>query len=755
MGKLTRRIFLGLGAAAVGGLAIGGWYVTRTRANPLEGDLAAGDATFNPYVLVKSDGEIVVIAPRAEMGQGISTTLAALVAEELEVDLDQVTVAHGPASAAYANTAMLAADAAPAWDVSSWGESMRGLAETFGHVLGLQVTGGSSSTIDGYDKMRMAGAAARTQLIRAAADRWGVPADALRAERGEVVDPQGGRRATYGDLALAAAALGDPGDVALKDPAAWTRLGRSQPRVDLRDKVTGGRVFGIDVELPEMMHATVRMSPRFGAKAVSHDRDAALAVPGVWKIVPLDTAFGAGFGVIANSTWAAFKGAEALAPEWEAAAYPADADAQFAALARALDGEEGHEAGERGDAPAALAAAPQDEVFEVEYRAPFLAHGCLEPMNATARLREGKLDIWCGHQGPNLIPLIVADAAGVDQDAVEVHALSMGGGFGRRGEGDAPLYAALLARETDGRPVKVTWTREEDTAHDMYRPAALGRFRAHARPGEGPVALEMRIAAPPIIASVMGRNFPSMGASGADRPLLEGSANQPYGYENARFEGVEVPLGVPVGFWRAVGNSYNGFFHESFMDEIAAKAGVDPVAMRLRLMQGEDFATARRVVERVAEMSGWGAAEEGRAKGVAFTLSFGSWVGQVVEVSRRDGGVRVEKVWCAADLGRVLDPSIVEAQMISGINYGLSAAMREAVTFADGEVQELNFWDYDPLRMAQAPQIEVALMETAPRMGGAGEPGQPPAAPALANAIHALTGERLREMPFGRYVEFV
>ncbi len=754
VGKVTRRAFLGLGVAAAGGLAVGYWVVTRPYANPLEDDLAEGEATFNPYVKIGADGTITIIAPRAEMGQGVSTTLAALVAEELDVGLDQVTVEHGPADGAYYNSAMMEeAPNFPHWDHSWLAETARAAAAGAGKALGLQVTGGSSSTIDAYVKMRKAGAAARLALVEAAALRWNAAPETLTTERARIVNPATGDALSYAEVAAEAATLEARADPPLRDPAAWRILGKPAPRTDMRAKVTGAPIYGIDVQLDAMLHGAVRMAPRFGAEAVSVDDAAARAVPGVLRVVPLRTQFGAGFGVIADNTWSAFRGAEALDVRWSEAAYPKDTRAQFAALSQGLEAE-GFELGGEGDAPAVFEAAPASEIIEAEYRVPFLAHACMEPMNATAQLVGGKLRIWAPTQAPTIVQQVCGAVVGLSAEDVEVTTTFLGGGFGRRAEADFACYAALLAAETDGRPIKVTWTREEDTTHDAYRPAALGRFRAHVRPGEGPTALEMRVAAPPIMSSVLGRTFPSLPAAGPDKPILDGLFNQPYAIANQRFEGVPVDLGIPVGFWRSVGNSFNGFFHEGFIDEIAHAAGLDPVEARLRMMQGEDFAPARKAVEKVAEMADWGSVAEGRGKGVAFTLSFGAWVAEVVEVSTSQAGLRVENVWCAADLGRVLDPSIVEAQMMSGIVFGLSSAMMQEITFADGEAQEANFDAYDAIRMRQCPNIEVALLSDAPKMGGAGEPGVPPSIPALANAIFAATGVRLREAPFGKTIAF-
>ncbi|MFO7856023.1 MAG: molybdopterin cofactor-binding domain-containing protein [Paracoccaceae bacterium] len=755
MGRVTRRIFLGLGVAAAGGLAVGTWWVRAPHDNPLEDGLAEGETTFNPWLKIAEDGTITVIVPRAEMGQGVTTTLAALVAEELEVPLSAVTVDPGPADPAYHNAALLASGAAKPWATGWTAELARDLAGTGAKVLGLQITGGSTSTIDAYETMRRAGATARVQLVRAAAARWDVEAAGLRAEDGAVVDPASGERLAYAELAAAAGALDAPGDVDLKAPEDWRLLGRSLPRVDMEAKCSGAPIFAIDEELPEMLHATVRISPRFGVGAASVATEAALKVPGVLKVVPLETSFGRGFGVVAANTWAAFKGAEALEIEWEPADYPADDAAQGAALAEGLASGEGFEAMAEGDAPAFLASAPADEVLELDYEVPFLAHATMEPMNATARLAGPSLEVWTGTQAPGLVRSLCAAAAGLSDGRVTVHQRMMGGGFGRRAESDAAVYAALLARETDARPVKVTWSREEDMSHDGYRPRARARIRAQARPGEGLVALDVRVAAPPLIASVMARHYPSLPAPSADDPMVEGLVDQPYAHPNWRVRGVPVDLGVPVGFWRSVGHSQNAFFLETALDEVAHRAGVDPVAMRLRMMTGEAFAPARGALEAVAEMSGWGEAAEGRAKGVAFHLSFGCWTAMVAEVARRDGGVGIEKLWIAADMGRALDPRNVEAQLSGGAVFGLSAAMMQASSFADGEVQERNFGGFDSVRLDRCPEIEVRLLETAPRLGGVGEPGTPPVAPALGNALFALTGERLRSLPFGRSVSFV
>ncbi len=751
--KYTRRGFLGLGFAAAGGLAVGYYYYKKPYPNPLPDTLEAGDFSFTPYVIISSDNAITIITPRAEMGQGVHTTLAALVAEELGVDMDQITAEHGPAAAAYYNGAMLREGAPfPFFEDGFVAETARGAMGVLAKFLALQVTGGSSASIDAFDKMREAGATARAVLLEAAAKRWGVDAGSLTTERAEVISPSG-ERLTYGDLATEAAALTLPNPPALKDPSDWRILGKSQPRVEGLEKVTGAPIYGIDVQLPDMLYATVAMSPRFGAKALSADKVAAMAVSGVLNVVEILSATGVGFGIVASNTWAAFEGARALAPEWAAANYPADTAGLKTLWAEALDREASFTLGGTGDPEAALQGA---EILEARYSLPYLAHTTMEPMNATAQFKNGQLTLWLGTQGPGLVAQACARQLGIETDAVEVITTRLGGGFGRRAEVDAALYAAAIAAQTGGKPVKVTWSREEDIQHDTYRPMAEISLRASLKNGV-PEALDYRVAAPSINTSVMARIFPDMPArSTPDRSILDGSFDQPYSWPHSRFAAHQVDTDIPVGFWRSVGNSINGFVHESFLDELAMAGGQDPLALRLSMMQDARHAPARAALQAVAEMANWGQPlPEGVGQGIAHTLSFGTWVAQIVQVDMRGGAVKLDKIWAVADPGLVLDPANFEAQITSGIIYGLSAATGQEITFADGRVMQENFYDYDALRMAGVPPIEVALLENSPRMGGAGEPGTPPIAAALGNAIFAASGQRLRALPFSNAVDFI
>ncbi|GAB4361277.1 MAG: xanthine dehydrogenase family protein molybdopterin-binding subunit [Oricola sp.] len=754
MGKILRRTFLvGTGVIA-GGLAVGFYAAGRPWPNPLEDGLAEGETTFNRFVLVGADGKITVIVPRAEMGQGVATTLAALVAEELGVPLASVAVEHGPASGAYYNAAALEEGGPfPLYADSIAARASRAVARTASRVLGLQITGGSASVRDAFDRMRHAGAMARHLLFAAAAEKLGAPASDLEFDGSDIASKDG-RRVAIAEVAPAAAAMEPPRDIALRDPSQWTILGKSQQRVDLHAKVTGAPVFGIDVDLPGLVHGTVRMSPRFGAGIRTADTTAAESVPGVIKIVRLDTSYGAGFGIIADNTWAAFKAAEAIEVEWEEASYPRDTDAIMTVFRNAAAGDwRGSSLRDDGDVDAALAGAPADSVLTVDYEVPYLAHATMEPMNATARFKDGKLEIWAPNQSPVLLRMVCGPLAGVDPDAVTVNTTYLGGGFGRRGEADFAIYATLLAMEAGGRPVKVTWTREEDTTHDTYRPAAAGRFRALIGSDGMPEAVDMRIATPSLIKSIGKRLFPSLPMGGPERLLTEGAFDQPYAIANYRVTGIETAMDIPVGSWRSVGHSFNGFFHECLLDEIAEKGGQDPLDMRLKLMADHPLAVA--VMERLAEISHWGEpAGADRAKGVAFTLCYGSWVGEVVQVAQSPDGIRVEKVWAVAEIGRALDPGIVTAQLESAIVFGLSAAIGQEISFSDGMVEQQNFYDFDALRIDRCPQIEVAILENGQKLGGVGEIGTPPAIPALANAVHALTGQRIRKLPLNREVDF-
>lgn len=741
IGTIARRGFL-LGSLAIaGGVAFGWWKYRTPYANPLLGEVPEGGATLNPYVLIDASG-VTLIAPRAEMGQGVSTTLAALVAEEMDLDWSQVRVIHGPASAAYYNAAVMEEGVpfAPI-DDSSTANFAREAMRVPAKFLGFQITGGSSSVPDAYEKMRLAGAAARLALVQAAANRLGVPAEQLKTEAGAVVAPDG-TRLPYPDLALEAAKVEVAQDPPLKPRDQWTLLGTSLPRTDMASKVTGTAIFTADIRLPGMLFASARTNPGLWGPMTGFDASAAEAMPGVVKVVALPN----GAAVVARSTWEAMNAVAAISFDWGPAPYPADSAAIAAELeasftADRLDSTNRND----GDAKTALAG---EGLFEARYSTPYLAHATMEPMTAGAWLKDGKLQVWAGNQLPTQILKVGAQLAGIPEESVSVETPFMGGGFGRRAEMDIIAQAVTVARAMEGTPVLLTWTREEDMTHDAYRPAAMGRIRARLD-GATLAALDVQTCSSSVIESQVGRLGYSV--PGPDSTIVQGAADQPYQVANFRVRGYRAPAMLPVGSWRSVGNSQNAFFLESAMDELAHQAGVDPLEFRLSLLT---HAPSRKVLEKLAEISGWGSAAPGRAKGLAFGIAFGVPSAQVIEVEDTGAGLKLTGAWAVVDVGVALDPRNIEAQVTGGMVYGLSAAIRGEITVADGRVEQQTFWDYEPLRLPQMPPVTVAVLENMPRIRGIGEPGTPPAAPALANAIFALTGQRLRDLPLAKSVSF-
>ena len=736
-GTIARRTFLIGSAAIAGGVAFGWYSYAKPYANPLTGGKGAA---LTPYVLIDAEG-VTIITPRAEMGQGVHTTLAALVAEEMDLPWDQVRVAHGPASSAYFNAGILEEGVPFAATDTGWlAEAARGAMQVPGKFLGFQITGGSSSMLDAYDKMRSAGAVARLALVRAVARRLGVSEASLKTEGGAVVAADG-TRLGYTDLAVEAASVDLPATPALKPREAWTLLGKSLPRMDMRAKVTGTAQYTADLRLPGMKFATVRTNPGLGAEMTGHDATAALAMPGVDRVIPVT----GGVAVVANTTWTAFQAAEAIVFDWAPAPYLADTEAQIAET-RASFTTDRQDSRNRddGDVDAALTAPG----FEAEYMVPYLAHATMEPMTAAALLQDGALQIWTGTQMPTQIAPEAARLTGLPETAITVHTLPMGGGFGRRAEMDYVRQIVTVAAAMPGTPVLLTWSREEDMTHDTYRPLAMARVRASVAEGRV-TAMDLSVACPSVIGSQLGRLGYSV--PGPDNTIVQGAWEQPYGFPAYRVTGYKVPEGVPIGSWRSVGNSQNAFFHESAVDELAHLAKADPLEFRLSQMTHDP---SRSVLEAVAEMSDWGNAPAGRARGVAFCLSFSVPVAQVIEVAETADGLLMTNAWAAVDVGLALDPSIIEAQVQGGMVYGLSAAITGEITFAKGRVEQQNFWDYEPLRLHQCPPIAVRILENGTRLRGIGEPGTPPAAPALANAIFALTGQRIRTLPLNKTIQF-
>jgi isoquinoline 1-oxidoreductase beta subunit len=671
---------------------------------------ARGEAAFAPnaWVRIAPDGTVTIVVAQAEMGQGVHTSLPMLVAEELDVDLSTVKLEVAPANdALYANPA-----------------------------IGFQATGGSTAVRAFYEPLRKAGAAAREMLVTAAAADWGVPAHECTTAQGVVQHAASGRSAPYGALAARAAALPVPGNPKLKDPASFRLVGKPVHRTDTRDKVNGRAVFGLDVQVPGMLTAVVARCPVFGGRAKGFDAAAAKGVKGVREVLAIRS----GVAVVADGFWPARQGREALRITWDEGANAKASSAGIRQLFRRAASRAGIVARNEGNAARALAGAARK--VEAVYEVPFLAHATMEPMNCTAHVRADRAEVWVGTQAPTLAQKVVAGVTGLKPESVAVHTTLLGGGFGRRFEMDMVAEAAEVSKAV-GAPVKVVYTREDDTRHDFYRPATYNVFRAGLDRQGRPIAWTHRVVGP----SIFARAAPQwLDKTGLDSTSVEGAANLPYAIPNLRVDWVRHDTAVPVGFWRSVGGSQNAFITESFVDELAHAARQDPFEFRRRLL--EHHPRHRAVLELAAEKAGWGAPlPAGRARGIAVHESFGSYVAEVAEVSVAEGRVRVHRVVCAVDCGTVVNPDTVVAQMESGIVYGLTAALHGAITLERGRVQQSNFHDYPLLRLNEMPLVETHILPSTAAPGGVGEPGVPPAAPAVTNAVFALTGKRVRSLP--------
>jgi isoquinoline 1-oxidoreductase beta subunit len=702
---LSRRLFLVAGASAGGGMMIG-WSFDSAHAEVEHGPPVAPSA----YIHIDRGGAVTIVSPMCEMGQGTYTSLPMLVAEELDVDMSKVSVGHAPPSdALYGNP----------------------------KIGGAQITGGSTSVRAFYLPLRKTGAAAREMLIKAAANLWGVDSKSLTTEPGFVVDSANARRLSYGELAERAATLAVPADVALKDPSKFRIIGSPAKRLDVKGKVDGSAVFGLDVKIPNMKIATVAASPVFGGKLASFNESAAMNVPGVLKVVRLDNAL----AVVGEHYWAAKQGLAAASPVFDDGPNAAITTADVvAALAKASE-RPGGVAKNDGDATSVLATAAHK--IEAIYEAPFLAHATMEPMNCTASVSTDGCDIWVGTQIPVNSQKAVAAALGLKTEQVRLHNHLLGGGFGRRLESDSTVQAALIAKQLD-HPVKVVWSREEDIQHDMYRPYYYDRIAAALDENGMPIAWSHRI----VGSSIMARWAPPLYKDNIDPDGVDGAIDMPYAIPNKRVEFIrEEPPGIPTAFWRGVGPTHNVYVVESFIDELAAVAKKDPVEFRRSLLTQNP--RALHCLNRAAELSGWGKPlGERRGRGVSVQNTFGSYMSQVAEITvSKTGEVHVDRVIVVVDTGVVVNPDTVVAQMQSGVIFGISAVLWGDITLEHGRVQQSNFNDYRVMRINEAPTIEVEIVKSSEDPGGIGEPGTSCLAPAVLNAVFAVTGVRLRKTP--------
>lgn len=706
--SVSRRSILKAGAAAGGGLIIG-WAIP-AGVVPAEAEAQAQIFAPDAFVRIDRDGKVVVVAAMIEMGQGTYTSLPMLVAEELDVDMSNVSYEISPANA-----------------------------KLYGNPLvgGAQMTGGSTSIRAFYLPMRKAGAAARQMLITAASQKLNVDAHELTTEPGHVVHAASNRRIAYGELVDAAAKLPAPSDVKLKDRSAFRIIGTPAKRLDISGKVDGSAVFGIDTRLPDMKVATVAASPVFGGTVASFDEAAALKVGGVHQVVKIDNAI----AVIADHYWAAKQGLEAAAVKFDDGPYASNTTADIVAQLATASEKSGAVARNKGDAASALAKAATK--IEAIYETPFLAHAPMEPINCTVHVTADGCDVWVGTQVPSIAQTALAKVLNLKEDQIRIHNHLLGGGFGRRLEVDFIVQAALFAKQVKG-PIKIVWSREEDIQQDMYRPYFYDRLSAALDDNGMPVAWTHRISG----SSIFARFAPPYFKDGIDPDTVDGAVEIPYAIPNHHVDYVRVePPGIPTAFWRGVGPTHNIYVVESFIDELAAAAKKDPLAYRRALIT--ESPRALNVLERAAKKAGWGTPLGPRqGRGISVQQVFGSYSAEVAEVTVSPSGeVRVDRVVAVVDCGVAVNPNTIEAQFQSGIIYGLSAALYNEITLKNGRVEQTNFDTYPVLRMDETPNIEVEIVESNEAPGGIGEPGTSALAPALLNAIYAATGVRLRKLP--------
>ncbi|MGH8490226.1 MAG: molybdopterin cofactor-binding domain-containing protein [Gammaproteobacteria bacterium] len=713
---LNRREFLKASAAGSAGLILG-FYLPASlgQAGPgkTTGSVTAATLAPNAFVRIGTDGSVTVIAKHVEMGQGSYTGLATLVAEELDADWSRVNVEGAPADAKLYNNLL-------------WGET--------------QGTGGSSAIANSYEQLRKAGATARAMLVAAAAEEWKVPPEAITVERGVVMHE--GRKASFGQLAEKAAGLPVPTEVKLKDPKEFRYIGKQIPRKDSKAKCNGSARFTIDMTLPGMLTAVVAHPPLFGAKVKSFEASKAKAVKGVVEVVQIPE----GVAVLANDFWAAKQGRDALSVQWEESNANKLGSDEILAQYKALAEQPARPAKSTGNAEAALASAAKTLTAAFEF--PFLAHAAMEPMNCVVKLENGGCEVWNGEQFQTVDQANIAAAVGLKPEQVKINMLYAGGSFGRRANphSDYVVEAAHIAKAINGRaPVKLQWTREDDMRAGYFRPLYYHVLRAGLDEGGNPVAWHHRIVGQSILT---GTPFePMLVKDGVDATSVEGASNLPYAFPNLLVDLNSPKIGVPVQWWRSVGSTHTGFSTETFMDEIAAAAGKDPVEFRRTLLAKHPRHLG--VLNLAAEKAGWGTPlAQGKARGVAVHESFKTFVAQVAEVSMKpDGSFRVERVVCAVDCGVAVNPDVIRAQMEGGIGYGLAAALDGAITLKEGRVEQSNFHDYLVLRMNEMPKVEVHILPSQEAPTGVGEPGVPPIAPAVCNALYNLTGKRIRTLP--------
>ena len=696
--KLKRRSFIKSSTLAATSLIIGFTY------DPQK-SLAAKTKIKNElgiWIRISSDDTITLIVPSSEMGQGVNTSLPMIIAEELDANWESIRTETAPANSDYKNP------------------------EGFGP----QITGGSNSVKGFWNLLQETGAAAREMLVKAAAQRWNVPLEECDTKLGNVIHKNTNKKLSYGKLAVAASKIEVPSSPTKKSKEKYSLVGKSIQRIDVPEKVTGAAKFGIDIRLPEMLFATVRQSPIFGGDILSLDEVAAKAIRGVKAVVAVPN----GIAVVADNTWRAKKGMDALNPQFTGGETTKLSSQNIHnKLITALD-EEGK------------AKIDTEKSLDLEYEVPFLAHSTLEPMNCTANVKGSSCEVWVPTQNQGMSMDVTKEITGLNDEQIKINTTLLGGGFGRRGETDFVTQAVTISKSLS-KPVQVTWMREEDMQHDFYRPACISRFQIGLSKEGLPIQWENQLAGP----SILKRFVAAMGWFGVDPTSTEGANELPYTIPDFNFDYSLVDTGVPVGFWRSVGSSYNAFFTECAIDEAAILANQDPYEYRLKLLK--DQPRYLKVLEKVAKNSNWeDPLPKNHGLGLAIHKSFGSIVSTVIEVSSNAPGIiKLQKAWIVIDCGKVVNPDIVMAQMEGGFIFGLSAALGEEITLKDGRVEQSNFHDYSILRLKGSPKISVEIVESGSEIGGVGEPAVPLAAPALINAIFSVSGKRIRSLPLSKH----
>ena len=697
----TRRDFLKLGVLAGGGLVLGIGLSGCSKPTAIG---AGGQPVA--WLRIAGDNTITVLVDKSEMGQGVYTALTQLLAEELGVALEAIRVEAAPVGAVYTN-----------------------------NLLGAQITGGSTSVRDGWEKLRKAGAQARSMLVQAAAAQWGVGADTLKVDSGAVVN--GRKRLTFGELAEAAAKLPVPTEVTLKPAKEFTLVGKPAKRLDTASKLDGSAIYGIDVKLPGMLHGAFAQCPTLGGKLASFDAVQAKTMPGVKDVVGTDN----GVVVIADHYWQAYKALGAVKIKWDAGANASlDNDAIRARLRKAAN-RNGRSVRNDGNAAAALKGAAK--VVRATYELPMLAHATLEPQCCTADVRVDSADVYAPTQTQTIAQATAAAVVGLKPEQVKIHTTLLGGGFGRRLEVDF-IGAAMVASKAVGKPVKVIWSREQDMTHDTYRPPAFDTVAGGLDASGKLVAWKLDLTGP----SITARMFPPVVETAIDPFAIEAASNYPYDVPHIAVNYNREEIGIDVGYWRSVSHALNCFVAESFMDELASAANKDPYAFRAAMLDKQP--RFKRVLDEAASRAGWGKAPAGHYQGIALMEGYGTYMAQVAEVSMKDGTLTIHRITCAVDCGQMVNPNIVDQQIEGSILFGLTAALWGDITLVRGEVQQRNFDSYRMLRLPEVPRIDVHLLESGEAPGGVGEPGTAVVGPALANAIFAATGKRLRSLPIAK-----